>query len=611
MSHAPDRSANLVEVVIRRAENDATKLAYRFLLDGDSDEQQLSYAELADRAKRVAATLVDSGCGGQRAMLVYQPGLDYVVGFLGCLMAGVTAVPAYPPDPFRMERTFPRFQAIVNDSRPAAILSTSTILELAGDLFDEFPEFAGIHRLATDTLAPETADVWRKPDLTGDMLAFLQYTSGSTAEPKGVMLTHDNLMANLELIRHGFAMDETSVGVIWLPPYHDMGLIGGILAPLYLGVSCTLMSPLHFLQRPIRWLRAVSRYGATVSGGPNFAYDLVARKATPQQKAELDLSRWQVAFNGAEPIRPDTLDRFAAAFSECGFRKEAFYPCYGLAEATLIVSGGTALTAPVYTTVSATQLGLGRAVVLPSDAPEAEVPAHGAPAHGAPAEPPGGAQTLVGCGTTLLDQVVTIVDPDTLRPCPPYAVGEIWVHGPSVAEGYWQQPVESAHTFQAHLPGDARAYLRTGDLGFLDERGNLFIAGRIKDLIIIDGRNHYPQDIELTVERAHHAVRPGCVAAFPVTEAGQERLVIVAEVGKGYRPTPGASASASPADAGPLDPVEVIGAIRKAVAGGHDLAAHAIVLLQPGAAPKTSSGKIQRRAARAAYLSAALEVWGA
>jgi acyl-CoA synthetase (AMP-forming)/AMP-acid ligase II len=594
MTRPHDRSANLVDILTERAEQSGASLAYRFLLDGESDEKLLTYAGLAEQAGRVASILSDAGCGRQRAMLVYQPGLEYIVGFLGCLMAGVTAVPAYPPDPFRMERTFPRFQAIVNDSQPAAILSTTAILDLAGDLLDEFPEFTGITRFATDALPANAAAAWPRPDITGDTLAFLQYTSGSTAEPKGVMLTHRNLMANLAQIVHGFRVTRDSHVVIWLPPYHDMGLIGGILTPLYLGMSCTLMSPLDFLQRPMRWLNAMSKYGATVSGGPNFAYDLVARKATPQQKATLDLSRWELAFNGAEPVRKETIERFAAAFAECGFRKEAFYPCYGLAESTLIVSGGTVNTLPRYTTVNSSELGQGRAVAVDEGSQDA--------------------QTLVGCGATLLDQVITIVDPETQEPCPLGIVGEIWVSGRNVAQGYWQKPEESERTFCARLAGtepgvDAPKYLRTGDLGFLDEHGNLFVAGRIKDLIIVDGRNHYPQDIESSVEKSHPAIRPGCTAAFPITDGGQERLVVVAEIGKGYKAAQGAPRPTG--DGGPLDPTEVVATIRKAVAEGHDLRAHAIVLLKAGAAPKTSSGKIQRRAARAGYLDGTLETWGA
>jgi acyl-CoA synthetase (AMP-forming)/AMP-acid ligase II len=589
MSHPRAPAANLVDVLIRRAEENGAQLVYRFLADGESEEVCLTYAELERKSRQVAATLQAAGCGGERAMLIYQPGLDYIAGFLGCLMAGVAAVPAYPPDPFRMERTFPRFKAIVDDSQPAAILSTSNILDLAGDIFDEFPDLSGIARFATDTLPDDAADAWRQPVISGDTLAFLQYTSGSTADPKGVMLTHDNLMANLEVIHKAFAIHPGSSGVIWLPPYHDMGLIGGILEVLYFGATCTLMSPLDFLQRPIRWLNALSKYGGTISGGPNFAYDLVARKATPQQKAALDLSRWEVAFNGAEPVRKDTIERFSAAFAECGFRKEAFYTCYGLAEATLIVTGGVALTPPVYATVSATELGQGRAMPAAEDAPDA--------------------QPMVGCGTTLLDQAVAIIDPETGQLCPTGIVGEVWVAGRSVARGYWQKPEESERTFGGRLDGDDRNYLRTGDLGFLDEAGNLFIAGRIKDLIIIDGRNHYPQDIELTVEKAHPAIRPGCTAAFPVTVDGEERVVITAEVGKGYTPTPGAPRPDG--EGGPLDPAEVIASIRQAVTGNHDIRAHAIALLKPGGAPKTSSGKIQRRASRAAYINGTLETWGA
>ena len=588
MTRPHDRSANLIDVLTSRAERSGARLAYRFLLDGESDEKQLTYGELADQATRVASTLQDARCGGKRAMLVYQPGLDYIVGFLGCLMAGVTAVPAYPPDPFRMERTFPRFQAIVNDSGPAAILSTSAILELAGDLFDEFPEFAELPRFATDTLWSDSATAWARPSINGDTLAFLQYTSGSTSDPKGVVLTHGNLIANLEQISHGFAITDRSVAVIWLPPYHDMGLIGGILEPLYAGIPCTLMSPLDFLQRPMRWLQALSKYGATVSGGPNFAYDLVARKATPQQKVVLDLSRWEVAFNGAEPVRKETIERFAAAFEECGFRKEAFYTCYGLAEATLIVSGGAVLTLPVYATVSASQLGNGRAVAAAEGSPDS--------------------QPLVGCGESLLDQVIAIVDPESLAPCPSGAVGEIWVSGCNVAQGYWHKPDESERTFRGRIAGGEGSYLRTGDLGYLDEHGNLFVVGRIKDLIIVDGRNHYPQDIELTVEKCHPAIRPGCTAAFSVADGGQERLVVVAEIGKGFKAVQGAPRPAT--DSGSLDPAEVFATVRKAVAEGHDLRTHAIVLLRAGAAPKTSSGKIQRRAARASYMDGTLETWG-
>lgn len=591
MHDQPSNSANeattLVELLRRRVAQHPDARAYTFLRDGETDEAQLSYAELDRRVRAVAAQLQALGLAGQRAMLVYQPSLDYIVGFLGCLCAGVTAVPAYPPDPFRMERTFPRFLAIVRDAQPHAILTTAMILDLAGELFDEYPDLQGLTRIATDEISSDLAAAWRDPAATRETLAFLQYTSGSTSDPKGVMLTHGNLLYNLHLIRDAFEATAQSCGVIWLPPYHDMGLIGGILEPLYLGFPVILMSPLDFLQHPLRWLEAVSRCKAAISGGPNFAYDLCARKVTPQQLARLDLSHWRLAFNGAEPVRKATIERFTEVFAPCGFRKEAFYPCYGLAEATLIASGGKAGEPPVYRTVVAAELGVGRVVPADREGPDT--------------------LTLVSCGASLGAQQIVIVDPETLAPCAPGQVGEVWVSGESVAQGYWNRPEESTHTFQAQLNGAGPKYLRTGDLGFLDG-AELFITGRIKDLIIIDGRNHYPQDIELTVERCHPALRPGCTAAFSVVEGGQERLIIVAELGRNFRPRP--AGTATPDDSALLDPAKVVGAVRRAIAENHDLRVHDVALLKAGNIPKTSSGKIQRRASRAAYLERTLDLWG-
>lgn len=593
MSNAQNWSAEMptsLDQALRwRAVQQPDDRVYTFLVDGEQDAKHITYAELDRRARCVAAHLQALGLNGGRAILVYQPSLDYIIGFMGCLYAGVTAVPAYPPDPFRMERTFPRFQAIVSDARPRAILTTAMILDLAGEIFDEYPEFQGLARIASDDLTDDLAEQWRDPASTPDTLAFLQYTSGSTADPKGVMLTHGNLLHNLDLIHRAFDVQPDSCGVIWLPPYHDMGLIGGILEPLYSGLSVVLMSPLDFLQRPLRWLTAITRYSATISGGPNFAYDLCVRKVTEAQKAALDLSHWRVAFNGAEPVRKDTIERFSTAFASCGFRKEAFYPCYGLAEATLMVSGGTASQAPAYCAVSAGQLNRGRVTSVAEEAADAI--------------------TLVGCGRTLDAQEIAIVDPETLARCLPGQVGEIWVAGDSVAQGYWQRPTDSADTFQARLDGSERRFLRTGDLGFFCD-DELYIAGRIKDLIIIDGKNHYPQDIELTVEGCHPAVRPGCTAAFSVADGGEERLVVVTEVAKGYRPVP-ADAPAAPDGPKTIDVTTVTAAIRRAVAQRHDLRVRDVALLKPGAIPKTSSGKIQRRATRAAYLDGGLELWSA
>jgi 8-amino-7-oxononanoate synthase len=412
---------------------------------------------------------------------------------------------------------------------------------------------------------------WERPDVHGDTMAFLQYTSGSTGTPKGVVLNHANLLHNSALIAHAFEHTRTGLGVFWLPSYHDMGLIGGILQPMYYGRPNVLMSPMSFLQRPFRWLQAITKYHGTAAGGPNFAYDLCVQKVTPEQRAELDLSSWTLAFNGAEPVRPETIERFAKTFEPCGFRRDAFYPCYGLAESTLIVSGGFKASPPVIRSFDAEALENHRATeVLPDEE---------------------GARELVGCGGSLLDQRVLIVDPEALTSVPDDRIGEIWVAGPSVAGGYWRRPEESKHTFGACLKDTGEGpFLRTGDLGFLLD-GELFVTGRLKDLIIIRGLNHYPQDIERTVEQCHPGLRASSGAACTVEIEGRERLVIVQEIER-------RKDQEAPA---------MFEAIRRGVAAEHELQVEAIVLLAAGSIPKTSSGKIQRHACRQGFLEGALE----
>ncbi|HSP76953.1 MAG TPA: fatty acyl-AMP ligase, partial [Myxococcaceae bacterium] len=331
---------SLVDILQKRAAEQAERLAYVFLVDGEDEELPLSYAELDARARRIAALLQQHAAPGDRALLLYPPGADYISAFFGCLYAGVIAVPAYPPDPSRLARTLPRLQSIVSDSQSSLVLTTSFILSMAPEMLQGTPDLAALRWLATDELEVGLESAWRAPTLRGEDLAFLQYTSGSTSAPKGVMVSHGNIVANERMIRHGFRNDEHTVGVGWLPLYHDMGLIGNALQPVEAGFPMVLMSPLDFLQKPLRWLKAMSRFRATLSGGPNFAYDLCVRRIRPEERAELDLSSWRVAFNGAEPLRAETLQRFAEAFADCGFRPETFYPCYGLAEATLIASGG-------------------------------------------------------------------------------------------------------------------------------------------------------------------------------------------------------------------------------------------------------------------------------
>ncbi len=537
------------------------QVAFTFLADGGAEAGRLTYAGLDARARAVAAALRQAAMPGERALLLYPPGLDFIAAFFGCLYAGVVAVPAYPPRPH--DRSQARLRSIVQDAEPRVALTTSSVLAGVSGLAALAPELGAIRWIATDAL--EEAGEEETPEPDPESIAFLQYTSGSTAEPKGVEVTHANLLHNERMIGAAFAQDESAVVVGWLPLYHDMGLIGNVLQPLHAGGRCVLMSPVAFLQRPLRWLEAISRYRGTTSGGPNFAYELCVRKATPEALAGLDLTSWRVAFNGAEPVRAETLERFAATFAPCGFRPEAFYPCYGLAEATLFVAGGE----------------LGR---RPRVAPAAlETP---------------GAHRVVSCGRPWLGQRLAVADPETGAECPPGREGEVWIAGPSVARGYWRNPEATARDFNAFLLATGEGpFLRTGDLGFVTG-GELYVTGRLKDLVILRGRNHYPQDLERTAEASHGDLRPGNGAAFAVETGGEERLVIVLEVERRRR--------ANLED----NLTEVAEAVRRAVAEEHEVQVWEVVLLRAGALPKTSSGKVQRGLCRRLYLAGELPVLG-
>ncbi|RCJ23039.1 non-ribosomal peptide synthetase [Nostoc sp. ATCC 43529] len=566
----PVEFSTLVELLHWRASKQPQQQAYTFLVDGEVEGSYLTYGEL-DRQARLIATLLQS-CAkrGERALLLYPPGLEFIAAFFGCLYAGVIAVPAYPP---RSNRSMPRLQAIIADAQATIVLTTTNLLADIKCQFHQVPELATMQCLATDEIAREGKDRWQQADITNNTLALLQYTSGSTAAPKGVKVSHGNLLHNQKLIQLAMEHTAETVFVGWLPLFHDMGLVGNMLQPLYLGIPCILMSPVAFLQKPWRWLQAISRYKATTSGGPNFAYDLCVRKITPEQRTTLDLSSWEIAFNGAEPIRKETLEQFAATFAECGFRREAFYPCYGMAETTLILSGGSKAAPPVLQSVKS--LALAQNQIVSASTKEVDV------------------RTLVGCGRPLPDLKIVIVNPDTLIPCLPSEVGEIWVAGGSVTQGYWCRTEQTEYTFRACLKDTKEEpFLRTGDLGFLYE-GELFITGRLKDLIIIRGRNHYPQDIEWTVAKSHPALQADSGAAFSVDVNGEERLVIVQEVQRSYLRN--------------LDPEELLRAIRQAVVEEHQVQVYAVLLLKPSSIPKTSSGKIQRHACRAGFLAGTLE----
>jgi acyl-CoA synthetase (AMP-forming)/AMP-acid ligase II/acyl carrier protein len=556
---------SLVEVLRWHSDELANDIAVTFLVDGEDDEQSLTYRELDQHARAIGAWLQDQGAQGERVLLLYPPGLEYVTAYLGCLYAGAIAVPAYPP---RRREPTKRLESVVTDCDAKFMFTTQAITELIHSRFEENSAFSPMRRLVTEDIPLEAADAWKMPTIKLDDIAFLQYTSGSTSAPKGVMVTHGNLMSNEHVIEQAYE-HVRPVFISWLPMYHDMGLIGNLLQPLYTGGHTIVMSPTAFVQRPYRWLKAVSKYRCDTTGGPNFGYELCTTKITEEEKSTLDLSSWSIAYNGAEPIRADTLREFSAAFESCGFSEEAFYPCYGLAEATLFVTGGPKGHLPTYATFDSAALEKNQVrEVAATDK---------------------NARELVGCGPAW-GQIVKTVNPDTLAET--QAVGEIWIHGGNIAKGYWGNPQTTADTFGAYLPDGEGPFLRTGDLGFVQD-DKLFVTGRIKDLVIIRGRNHYPQDIELTVERSHPALRPGCGAAFSIDVNGEEQLVILQEIEREHRMN--------------FDADAIFSAIVSAVMKEHQIPIHAIALLNTLSIMKTSSGKIQRRANRQAFLENTLE----
>ncbi len=538
-------------------------VAYRFLVDGEDETLTLTYRQLDERVRACAAKLASLGLRGQRALLMYPSGLEFIVAFFGCLYAGVVPVPAFPP---RRNRNKGRINAIADDAKPAIALTIRDVINRRDSLAADCESLMNQPWLATEEIPLELASDWVKPEITPDDLALMQYTSGSTGSPKGVVLTHANVLANCRYISTGFQITRECAGISWLPFYHDMGLIGGIVNPLYGGWAATLMSPVHFLAKPIRWLRALSKYRMTISGGPNFAYGLCCDKIQDRDCEGLDLSNWKLAFNGAEPIRAEVLQQFTAKFSKYGFREESHYPCYGMAETTLIITGGARNEKPIIRTFDADELTQHRVLEVDSGLESAK--------------------PLVGCGRAILDEEVIIVHPDSRRKLAEDKIGEIWVRSRSSGLGYWNKPEETAAIFQAELvdqPGIH--YLRTGDLGFL-HHGELFVAGRLKDMIIVRGVNRYPQDIEATVEQSSSRLRVGGAAAFALERWDRERLVIVAEVERG----PGSVWS------------DVLRNICAEVTAEHDLPPDEVLLVRAGSVPKTSSGKVQRHACRQAYL---------
>jgi acyl-CoA synthetase (AMP-forming)/AMP-acid ligase II len=536
-------------------------VAYTFLRDGEHEGESISYETLDRRSRAIAAELQARCRAGDRALLLYPPGLEFVSAFFACLYARLIAVPAYPPNLTRSDRSIPRIRAIVADAHPVVVLSThelvASLTRAAGGRTDllpvatagSIPGTRASQWMSTDAIVDEDAAGWRDPGVDMGTLAFLQYTSGSTSAPRGVMITHGNLLHNLAYAYHLGEGDASSASVSWLPVIHDMGLIDGVLQPAFSGCPAYLMSPAAFLQRPARWLTAIARYGATRSGGPNFAYDLCVRRIGPDERSRLDLTKWRSAYCGAEPIRQDTLRAFTSAFAVSGFDPSALRPCFGLAEATLLVTAG-------------------RWNESSSE------------------------QSRVACGPAGFGTRVLVVEPERGHPCEPGCVGEIWVSSPSVAQGYWNRPEETTRTFDARTDRGEGPFLRTGDLGYLQD-GDLYVTGRLKDVLIVRGMKHYPQDLERTAE-LHPIIRPGCTAAF-ATEADAlgDRIAIVAEADVRQLKTPDIAQAA-------------IVAIRRSIAELHGVLLESVVLVAPGTIPKTTSGKLQRFACREAFLSDSL-----
>ncbi|TVU53374.1 MAG: fatty acyl-AMP ligase [Arthrospira sp. PLM2.Bin9] len=567
----------LVDLLGDRAQKLRDQNAYTFLADGETESGRLTYGELDQQAKAIAAEIRRHVPPGTHVLVVYPytAGLEFIAAFFGCLYAGVVAVTDNPP---RSSQGLGKLQERMELSEAKIALTSKPLLSHIQGLLKKVPElgpkFEQLPWITTDTLNPNLGESWSPPDINPETLAFLQYTSGSTGTPKGVMVTHQNVLHNSEIIYQAFEHTEESQGLIWLPLFHDMGLIGGVIQPLYGGFPVTLMSPVALVQKPMNWLKAISRYAATTSGGPNFAYDLLWRQASASDLKKLDLSSWEVAFCGAEPIRAETLDNFAKTFAECGFRREAFYPCYGMAETTLFISGGRKADLPVIRYVDRRALEENKVVAVESDHPDAKA--------------------VVGCGYGWLGDEIAIANPETLTRCAEGEVGEIWLRGGGIGLGYWNNPEESDRTFKAKLDNQG-SFLRTGDLGFW-QNGELFITGRMKEMMILWGRNHYPQHIEQTLETCHDQLRPGCGAAFSIEVEEEERLVIAYEVQRQFLRK--------------LNVEEVIGAIREAIADQHLADVFAVVLLKTGTLPKTTSGKVQRQVCRRQFLAGTLEVVG-
>lgn len=561
MSDLPT-SQSLTDILMKWAEQKPTQTACAFI-DDRENEVQMTYSELVEDAQQIAATINQAGIKPfDRVVLIIDPGLELIKVFFGCLFAKTTAVLVQPP---LNKKLLEKTHRIIHNCEPTLIITPGKLAQRFEELFDS-GEYLATYKPAQ---LIEYESLWQNPSKyipvqsSGDDVALLQYTSGSTNYPKGVMITHGNLVDNLEKIKNAFHMHDQSVMFSWLPPYHDMGLMGGILAPIYTGYPTYLTTPFAFLKKPLLWLKAISTHQVTISGAPNFAYDYCVKKIKDDKKSELDLSSWEVAFNGAEPVHHHTMQHFYDAFKACGFRKEAFYPCYGLAESTLLAASGIPLKPYQSLNIKKTELQTNRVEIMPEQSVHT--------------------YQLVSSG--FLHHETLIVNPDTLEPCESDTIGEIWLRSESIAKGYWNQPDETKEIFIQTMPGETNElpFLRTGDLGFIHDN-ELYVTGRIKDLIILHGKNHYPQDIEATLKYCTHHELFGLSAAFVKTENNEYLLSVVCELMNqrlGHEE---------------LD--NLCNHLFRLIYHEHTLEIHEMVFIRRNAMPQTTSGKVKRKACR-------------
>ncbi|MFY9226982.1 MAG: AMP-binding protein [Blastocatellia bacterium] len=581
----------IINILNQRAENTPEKVIYTYLVDGENQQQTLTCGELREKTKAISVYIQRYVKAGERALMFYPPGLEFIPAFFACLASKIIAVPLPPPNLSNPERALSRLQTIIVNANPSLALMPSSMLAKMKDIAIEIPMVKNILMLSTDDIDLTLANEYKPLEIEQKELAYLQYTSGSTSEPKGVMISHDNILHNCKMIKTLHIFKDNSVSLTWMPNFHDFGLVDGIISNLYSEIPVVFLSPLAFLQKPVRWLKAVPKFKVTHTGAPNFAYELCLRKITEDQLEGLDLSTLKDVNNAAEPVRKETVENFIQKFSPYGFQRNAMHPAYGLAESTLVITSAyeNDEREPLYVYLDRSALEKHEVVYVDSTHPNHTV--------------------ITGCGKSTEDVNLLIVNPETLEVCLENRVGEIWVSSQSVALGYWNNLAETEKNFKAYLANNKEvAYLRTGDLGFLKE-GELFVTGRLKDMLIIRGQNYYPQDLERILEKSHPALRLGCSAVFFIQSNGEELICVVVEIESDHLSSLFHTQSSLSVDLSTQFSINkevtesIFSAIRQAVSKEFELQVYGISLIKPGTILKTSSGKIRRQACKEAFIN--------